>query len=462
MRRAANQSRRKQVRKSSELVALLSEAVKSRTTAYAIAVMLLALAAGAADQSKATARQSRVAQQGISAKVATAEDAMEHKQFAQAEAALKQATAEDPKDYRAWFDLAFVYGATERKPEAIEAYKKSVAAAPTVFESNLNLGLMLSETGSPEAEQYLLAATKLKPQSNAEKELARTWFALGRVLKDKDAKRAADAFAQSANLDPTNPQPHMAAGQMFAKSADLANAEREYQQAAQLDPKSAAPVQALANLYLSAAQPAKAEEALRKLLSLEPANTAAHLELGRVLISEKKFDEAAEQTDAVLKLDPQNRGAQQQALAIAAERKQYPQMIVQLRAQLAKTPNDAKLQYQLGNALMHAKDFKAAQDELIKALKLKPDSGEAYGDLAVVASENQQFELALKALEARAHYLPEVPGTYFLRASAYDHLRQPKLAADNYHRFLEVANGRYPEEEWKARHRLIAIEPDKK
>jgi tetratricopeptide (TPR) repeat protein len=447
MRRAANQYRLRQVR---------------RSIALAIIFVPLAFAAGDTGPSKPTVRHSHVTEQGVSPKVAAAEDAIEHKQFPQAEAALKQATADNPKDYRAWFDLAFVYGATDRKAEAIDAYKKSVAADPTVFESTLNLGLMLSETGSPEAEQYLRAATKLKPQSNPQKELARTWFALGRVLKDKDTAGAADAFAQSAKLDPTNPQPHMAAGQMFAKEHELPSAEREYQQAAQLDPKSKEPVEALANLYLKASQPGKAEEVLRKLVSLEPANAAAHLELSRVLMSEKKFDEAGEQTDAVLKLEPQNKDAQQQALAIAAERKQYPQMIAQLRAQLAKSPNDAKLQYQLGNALMHAKDFKAAQNELIKALKLKPDSGEAYGDLAVVASENQQFELALKALEARAHYLPEVPGTYFLRASAYDHLRQPKLAAENYHRFLDVANGRYPEEEWKARHRLIAIEPDKK
>jgi Tfp pilus assembly protein PilF len=110
---------------------------------------------------------------------------------------------------------------------------------------------------------------------------------------------------------------------------------------------------------------------------------------------------------------------------------------------------------------MRAKDFKAAQVELLKAIKLKPDNAQAYGDLAVVASENQDYVLALKALDARAKFLPDVPGTYFLRAAAYDHLRQPKLAIENYHRFLDVANGKYPEEEWKARHRLITLEPKK-
>jgi tetratricopeptide (TPR) repeat protein len=409
-------------------------------------------------QSKPTVRKSRVAESAVSPKVVAAEDALEHKQFDKAEAALKQATTDDPKDYRAWFDLGFLYGATKRTPEAIDAYKKSVAAKPDVFESNLNLGLLLGDTA--EAAQYLRAATKLKPQTNPQKELARAWYSLGHVLKD-DPAAAADAFAESAKLDPTNPQPHLAAGHALAKKGDVPAAEREYQHAAQLDPKSKEPIEALANLYLTNKQPASAETALRKIIALDPSNPTAHVELSRVLLAENKLDEAAAETDAVLKLDPHNQDAQRQALAIALDRKQYPQVITQLRSLLAQTPNDAALQYQLGRALMFSKDFKAAQDELIKAIRLRPDNAEAYGDLAIVASDNQNYDLALKALDARAKLVPEVPATYFLRATLYDHLRQPKLAAENYHRFLEVANGKYPDEEWKARHRLIALEPKK-
>ena len=58
-------------------------------------------------------------------------------------------------------------------------------------------------------------------------------------------------------------------------------------------------------------------------------------------------------------------------------------------------------------------------------------------------------------------FLPENPFTYFLRASAYDHLKDLKRAAANYHLFLNTANGKYPEQEWQAKHRLIAIEPKK-
>jgi tetratricopeptide (TPR) repeat protein len=96
------------------------------------------------------------------------------------------------------------------------------------------------------------------------------------------------------------------------------------------------------------------------------------------------------------------------------------------------------------------------------AVKLKPDFGAAYGDLAVAADGNKDYELAIRATDARAKFLPEIPVSYFLRATAYDHLKDYKQASENYHKFLDVANGQYPDQEWQARHRLIAIEPKKR
>jgi hypothetical protein len=34
-----------------------------------------------------------------------------------------------------------------------------------------------------------------------------------------------------------------------------------------------------------------------------------------------------------------------------------------------------------------------------------------------------------------------------------------KKAVANYHLFLEGAEGKYPDQEWQAKHRLIALEP---
>src|SRR5437879_8062286 len=119
----------------------------------------------------------------ITAEVTRAEAAMDRKDYASAEKDLLVATEMNPKNYRAWFDLGFVYNATDRTPLATDAYRKSVDADPTVFESTLNLGLLLARANDPNAEKYLLQATKLKPTAHAEQGWYRAWLSLGRVLQ---------------------------------------------------------------------------------------------------------------------------------------------------------------------------------------------------------------------------------------------------------------------------------------
>ena len=133
----------------------------------------------------------------------------------------------------------------------------------------------------------------------------------------------------------------------------------------------------------------------------------------------------------------------------------------QFRALLVSTPNDGELHYGLGRVLLKQQKLPEAEKELITAIQLKPDLGEAYGDLAGAANETKNYELVIKVLDARAKILPELPIGYFLRATAYDHLRQYKPAAANYHLFLEKSTGQFPDQEFQARHRLIAIEPRK-
>ncbi len=136
----------------------------------AVATTAVAICAGA-QESKPTIRHHRVEEtvpdDSSSPEVDQAETAMQHNDFAAAEALLQKAVTAKPGDYRAWFDLGYVYNATQRRSEAIDAYRKAVVAKPDVFESNLNLGLLLAKQGdSAEAAKYLKAATQLKPTAN--------------------------------------------------------------------------------------------------------------------------------------------------------------------------------------------------------------------------------------------------------------------------------------------------------
>jgi Tfp pilus assembly protein PilF len=390
-----------------------------------------------------------------------AESAIEKKDYAGAETTLKKVVAGDPQNYRAWFDLGFVYNALARKEDSINAYRKSVAAKPDLFESNLNLGLMLARAGRPEAVQFFRAATKLTPTDHVEEGRERAWLSLAHVLETSKPQEALEAYRQAATLQPKDPEPHIAAGLLLERQNDLAEAEKEYQQAVARDPQSAEALTALANIYMRAKRFPEAESALRKLVVERPDDAGVHLELGRVLAAASKTDDAIAELQTGLKLTPGDKEAQRDLAELFNSTGKYPQSEPLYRSLLAQNPKDAELHHSLGQSLMKQKKFPEAQQEFLAAIRLKPDLGSAYGDLAAVANEMQNYQLTIKALDARAKLLPEIPLSYFLRATAYDHLRDYKQAAVNYHLFLQVANGQLPDQEWQARHRLIAIEPKK-
>src|ERR1700733_5824010 len=86
-------------------------------------------------------------------------------------------------NYVAWFELGFVENGLGKVDDSIAAYRKSVAAKPDVFESNLNLGLQLAKTGQSAAAQFLRAATQLKPTSHVAEGKARAWLSLAQTIK---------------------------------------------------------------------------------------------------------------------------------------------------------------------------------------------------------------------------------------------------------------------------------------
>jgi len=393
--------------------------------------------------------------------LATAEELIQKKDYLGAEPLLRKVVNDDPANYVAWFDLGFAENGLGKVDESIAAYRKSVAAKPDVFEANLNLGLQLAKSGQADAEQFLRAATQLKPTSRVAEGQARAWLSLARVLEAAKPEEAIADYRQAAALRPSDPEPHLAAGLVLEKQEKFYDAEGEYKQALRLDPLSSDAETGLANIYMRGRRFPEAEMELRKLVVTHPDQAAARIRLGRVLAAEGKNVDAIAELQAGEKLAPTDVSLQRDLADLYVSVKKYDQAETAYRALLAANPSDAALHQYLGKALLEQKKFADAEKEFLTAVNIKPGLGTAYGDLAFAASENKNYSLAIKALDARVKYLPEIPITYFLRASAYDHLKDTKRAAANYRLFLNTANGKYPDQEWQAKHRLIAIEPKK-
>jgi tetratricopeptide (TPR) repeat protein len=412
-------------------------------------------------QSGSTVRHHKVAVDDPSfpPELVKAEAAIEKKNYSDAEPLLKQVVERDPKNYQAWFDLAYLYNATGRSEDSIAAYRKSVDAKPDVFEPNLNLGLMLAKTNQPDAEKYLRAATKLKPSDNAPQNVEIAWMALGRLLEASAPQQALLAYRSAAVQVPTDPAPHLASAPLFEKQNQFAEAEHEYQQVLAIDRKSVPALIGVARIYARGNRFTEASDLLRQVVTQNPDSAAAHAALARVLAADRKNDAAISEFEAALKIDPNDRETELELAQLYTTAGKPAEAQALYKSLLSANPNDAELHHALGQAYMKQHNFPAAQEEFLITVRLKPDLGPAYGDLAAAANENKNYDLTIKALDMRAKLMGEMPIGYFLRATAYDHLRDYKQASLNYHAFLNASKGQYPDQEWQARHRLITIEP---
>jgi len=372
---------------------------------------------------------------------------------------LQQATTKDPKSYQAWYDLGYCQQALNQHVEAVDAYRKSLEINPKIFETNLNLGLLLANSrDQDQAIPYLQASTGLQPASHPERSKEHAWLALGKLQLAGKPADAELAFSKAAKLVPTDPEPHLLLGELYEDSGKLEAAASEYHNAlagARGENRTQA-LRGLVNVSLESKQYGEAEKSIREYLATNPADSQAQLLLGRLLAAQGKNEEALNQLGGAANDSNPQVLREKASLLLAVNRDAEAVPIYEQLVQ--QEPNDAQLRYQYGLALTHQHNWAEAEQQLLAAIKLNPNLANAYGDMAIVASQNQHYDLVLKALDIRTKLLGDNSGTYFLKATALDHLRRYPEATQSYKQFLAAANGKYPDEEWKARHRLITIE----
>lgn len=404
--------------------------------------------------------QGRSAQSRSTDPLEEAESLLQKRQYADAEEKLKALIDAQAKNPQAWFDLGFAESHLGKPAEAVAAYQKAVELVPDWFEANLNLGVDLARSGNRGAAIPILKhAVELKPASGGQQAIAKAWLTLAETMENDgdDPKGAAGAYDKAAELtSPADPLLAVRAGALLEKAGDASGAEERYRKAAEAG--NAAGMARLIDLLRAQKRYADADAWLRKYAAQNPQDANAQLQLARLLAAEGKKEEAI----AILKplAGPAASAALNQQLAeLYLDNKQYADAAIVLQQALAAGPRDPLLHFDLGLSLLHQLRYAEAETELLKAVQLKPDLTDAYNPLADAAFQNKHYELCLRALDFRARTLPETPATYFLRATAYDSLHMYKPAVANYKQFLAVAAGKFPDQEFQARHRIKAIEP---
>ena len=431
----------------------------------ALFVLLLVPAAGFAQgsssnsgaQAPAAPVASAVPQQ-VSAEVADAEAAIAKSEWKAAELKLNAWLAANPADGRALFDAGYVADAQNRLDDAASLYRRAIEANSQSFEAHLSLGLLLARQNKlDDARPELAVATTLDPGTAGPALKARAWRALAQIDRNPDPSEASNDLLQALKLSPETPADTLLAAELADQTGQLDGAETAYRRVLAKDPKSAPANAGLAHVLIARKQYPEAEEFLRSALEQAPGDPALTAQLATVLAAQDK----AEAIPLLQKLhadhpaDPAVTHMLAEVLAEAGDTAGSDVLYAEL---LKSSPEDPALLAAHGQNLIRQAKYVEAFAAFDKATRLDPANADGWSGLAFSASKTGQPSITLHALTMRSKFLPEIPSTYFLWATAYDSLHDKVAAITYYHRFLDSAAGKFPDQEWQARHRLILLE----
>jgi tetratricopeptide (TPR) repeat protein len=429
--------------------------------------MMLCLAAGVAHGQSAPlppgSSDASAAQTQTASPLNDAETKLDARDFADAQQLLDVYLSAHPEDARARFDRGYVEDAQEHRQAAEADYRKAIAIDPQQFESRLALGLLLAKTNPAEARTQLEAAIKLTPNPPNPAAQAQAGRALARLLAASDPGAAKDALLAALKLTPETIDDTLLTAEIAEAAGDPETAEQAYRGvlaaltgAGDGDAKLEATT-GLAHLLIAAKKYPDAELILRQALTHNATDPVLNSQLANVLMAEEKPEEALAVLENLHAGQPNDRNVTRMLADV------YTQTGVAAKADplyvqlLASGTPDAALLAARGDNLVRQQRFADAVLVLEQATKLDPGDGNAWSSLAFAASEAHNPELVLNALAMRSKVMPETPATYFLAATSWDTLHQTKRAVEMYKQFLAVAGGKFPDEEWEAKHRLITL-----
>ncbi len=281
-------------------------------------------------------------------------------------------------------------------------FADGIDALPGRWEERAEAALTDSLTGKkphPDAEARRILARAFaaeRKHSDAIRELRQALqilpndfglrFDLGMQLAaDSETQAALVALADAAGLDPSNAEPHAAAGGILLNANRVDEAVEEFRKAAALDPHH--------STY---------QTALGVALSRQSGGAR----------------EAAAAFQEAVRLRPMEPGAAQGLMLESNVEQTLQQAVQQLQEQLRQKPDSAENHLRLGIAHGQAGDFQASEKELRRAIELQPDFGDAHLALARTYYLMERYADAQKELSAARAAGVVPPGTL---AAAVEH-----------------------------------------
>jgi tetratricopeptide (TPR) repeat protein len=380
-----------------------------------------------------------------------------------AEPLLSSWLAGHPDDASALFDAGYVADAQGRNEDAIGFYRKATEADPASFEAEVSLGLLLARLGrTEEARPILEKSTNLDAGSSQPQAKAKAWRAMAQIDLsgsggEPDLAQASIDLLEALKLTPETAADTLLAARIAEAGGDSTAAEAAYRRALKSDAGSSIASAGLAHLLIAQKKYADAESLLQTARKKSPDDAALTAQLAAVMVAEDKTD-ALPLLQEFHSKHPQDQAITRMLAEVLADAGEYTESEALYTTLLAATPKDSHLLSGHGQNLIRLHRYPEALKAFESATEIDETNGEAWNGLAFAAFQTHEPTITLHALTVRSKYLPESATVYFLWATAYDTLHDTKQAVAYYHRFLDSAQGKFPDQEWQARQRMKVLD----
>ena len=429
----------------------------------ALGLTLAALAVPAYALAQDFETRTHTVQSPADAARAKANAALDAHDYAAAIKLLTALVADSPKDEQLLYDLASAEDALDQAVPAEATYRRAIEANPAALEPHLALGLLLARnarTADARSELLLASAAQGNPLLKA-----RAFRSLARIDQKARPTDARDELLAALKLSPETPDDTLLTADLAAAlPGNAVDAEAAYRRV--LEQHAGDPVASagLARMLAAAGRRADAEKLLSTAITTHAGDVVLTTQLAAVLHADGKDEQALPLMRGLHAANPNDQTVTRLLAGLLAASHEFAAAEALYAALHNAQPQDGLLTSDWADTLIRLKRFGDAQRVLTAAVAQPEtfpgpaDLGEAAGRLAFAASENHDPGASLQALALRATVLPTTPVMLFLTAIAHDRLHHTKPAQQAYKDFLRVANGGYPDEEFEARHRLLALE----
>jgi tetratricopeptide (TPR) repeat protein len=300
----------------------------------------------------------------------------EHRQFACAIPAFREALRVDPGSASLHYYLGLALLSSGKSGEALAELKRSIELDPNQFQPRLLAGEILNESGQRgEAEAFWEAALRIDPAST----IALDWLAKARIA-DGQFEAAIDLLLSAPRDEELTIDLALAYSRagFFDKAAETLNAALERA------PGDLHLTSALATVYVQSHRYQDATNKLQAALQLHPHDPATELLYLELLVMQGDDATARPLAHRMMAANPNSFDALYLSGILESDAQEYASAIKHLKAAVAMNPNHYNARYNLGLAYSRLQQNEAAGEQFEKAVALDPTQAEAHFYLAQV------------------------------------------------------------------------------